>query len=201
MSNGIAWARGSSVTDIDDTSMGFRLLRLHGYDMSAGECQWFNFLSVRIWIIHLYMHVVKRYFYTVVCFTRAIVTPSKFPIDHFNCPEMSSPRGSWFFCGSHLQLVNVRLWDCADVFRPFCNDQNEFFTYFGSVGELGPTCLFNVYRLSQTGFPGENILEAAETFAKDRLEEMLEKNDIFDKWVISKDLAGEVRPLHIFIRV
>ncbi|CAA6659112.1 unnamed protein product [Spirodela intermedia] len=33
-SDGISWARSSRVQDVDDTSMGFRLLRLHGYDVS-----------------------------------------------------------------------------------------------------------------------------------------------------------------------
>ncbi|XP_021857929.2 ent-copalyl diphosphate synthase 1 isoform X2 [Spinacia oleracea] len=32
---GICWARNSEVQDIDDTAMGFRLLRLHGYEVSA----------------------------------------------------------------------------------------------------------------------------------------------------------------------
>nr|XP_025604633.1 ent-copalyl diphosphate synthase, chloroplastic isoform X3 [Arachis hypogaea] len=32
---GICWAKNSSVQDIDDTAMGFRLLRLHGYKMPA----------------------------------------------------------------------------------------------------------------------------------------------------------------------
>ena len=38
---GICWARNSSVHDIDDTAMGFRLLRLYGYKVSAGT---YNFL-------------------------------------------------------------------------------------------------------------------------------------------------------------
>ncbi|XP_021736498.1 ent-copalyl diphosphate synthase, chloroplastic-like isoform X1 [Chenopodium quinoa] len=33
--HGICWARNSNVQDIDDTAMGFRLLRLHGYQVSA----------------------------------------------------------------------------------------------------------------------------------------------------------------------
>ncbi|KMT06430.1 hypothetical protein BVRB_7g161040 [Beta vulgaris subsp. vulgaris] len=33
--SGICWARNSEVQDIDDTAMGFRLLRLHGYQISA----------------------------------------------------------------------------------------------------------------------------------------------------------------------
>ncbi|KAI4301251.1 hypothetical protein L6164_034546 [Bauhinia variegata] len=32
---GICWARNSVIQDIDDTAMGFRLLRLHGYQVSA----------------------------------------------------------------------------------------------------------------------------------------------------------------------
>lgn len=35
--SGICWARNSEVQDIDDTAMGFRLLRLHGYQISAGN--------------------------------------------------------------------------------------------------------------------------------------------------------------------
>lgn len=34
---GICWARNSAVQDIDDTAMGFRLLRLHGHKVSAGK--------------------------------------------------------------------------------------------------------------------------------------------------------------------
>jgi ent-copalyl diphosphate synthase len=34
---GICWARNSNVQDIDDTAMAFRLLRLHGHQVSAGE--------------------------------------------------------------------------------------------------------------------------------------------------------------------
>lgn len=34
---GIFSGRNTRIPDIDDTSMGFRLLRLHGYDVSAGK--------------------------------------------------------------------------------------------------------------------------------------------------------------------
>jgi hypothetical protein len=33
---GITWTGNLNVQDIDDTSMGFRLLRLHGFDVSEG---------------------------------------------------------------------------------------------------------------------------------------------------------------------
>ncbi|KAH7516565.1 hypothetical protein FEM48_Zijuj10G0148500 [Ziziphus jujuba var. spinosa] len=42
---GICWARNTRIEDIDDTAMGFRLLRLHGYKVSAGgyapEVPWY----------------------------------------------------------------------------------------------------------------------------------------------------------------
>ena len=34
---GICWARNSEVQDIDDTAMGFRLLRLYGHEVSPGK--------------------------------------------------------------------------------------------------------------------------------------------------------------------
>ncbi|KAI4349506.1 hypothetical protein L6164_010089 [Bauhinia variegata] len=39
---GICWARNSVVQDIDDTAMGFRLLRLHGYQVSASVFKHFE---------------------------------------------------------------------------------------------------------------------------------------------------------------
>ncbi|KAL6338282.1 hypothetical protein AAG906_018554 [Vitis piasezkii] len=40
--NGICWAKNSEVHDIDDTAMGFRLLRLHGHDVSADVFKYFE---------------------------------------------------------------------------------------------------------------------------------------------------------------
>ncbi|XP_073123156.1 ent-copalyl diphosphate synthase 5-like isoform X2 [Henckelia pumila] len=34
---GICWARNTVVQDIDDTAMGFRLLRLYRYQVSSGQ--------------------------------------------------------------------------------------------------------------------------------------------------------------------
>lgn len=34
---GICWARNSRISDLDDTAMGFRLLRLHGCQVSPGK--------------------------------------------------------------------------------------------------------------------------------------------------------------------
>lgn len=34
---GICWARNTPVQDVDDTAMGFRILRMHGHDVSPGN--------------------------------------------------------------------------------------------------------------------------------------------------------------------
>ena len=36
---GICWARNSEFQEIDDTAMGFRMLRLHGYEVSPSKFQ------------------------------------------------------------------------------------------------------------------------------------------------------------------
>ncbi|KAF9618789.1 hypothetical protein IFM89_002657 [Coptis chinensis] len=111
--DGIAWARNSSVRDIDDTAMGFRLLRLHGHDVSP------------------------------------------------------------------------------DVFRHF-EKGGEFFCFAGQSNQA-VTGLFNLYRAAQVLFPGETILQEAKKFAYKFLREKQSSNQLLDKWIITKDLPGEVR--------
>nr|A0A5P8DI15.1 RecName: Full=Ent-copalyl diphosphate synthase 1; Short=IjCPS1 [Isodon japonicus]QFP98577.1 ent-copalyl diphosphate synthase [Isodon japonicus] len=110
---GICWARNSQVEDIDDTAMGFRLLRLHGYEVSA------------------------------------------------------------------------------DVFRHFKSDGGEFFCFKGQSTQA-VTGMYNLYRASQLMFPGENILVDAARFSANFLQLKRANNDLFDKWIITKDLPGEV---------
>ncbi|KAF9600298.1 hypothetical protein IFM89_005884 [Coptis chinensis] len=110
--DGIAWARNSSVRDIDDTAMGFRLLRLHGHDVSP------------------------------------------------------------------------------DVFRHF-EKGGEFFCFAGQSNQA-VTGLFNLYRAAQVLFPGETILQEAKKFAYKFLREKQASNQLLDKWIITKDLPGEV---------
>ncbi|XP_009765872.1 ent-copalyl diphosphate synthase 5-like [Nicotiana tabacum] len=109
---GICWARNSPVQDIDDTSMAFRLLRLHGYVVSA------------------------------------------------------------------------------DVFKHFENG-GEFFCFAGQSNQA-VTGMYNLYRASQLMFPGEKILENAKKFSSNFLREKRAKNELLDKWIITKDLPGEV---------
>ncbi|XP_042491513.1 ent-copalyl diphosphate synthase 1-like isoform X2 [Macadamia integrifolia] len=110
--DGICWARNSRVHDIDDTAMGFRLLRLHGHEVS----------------------------------------PDAFR--HFE-------KGGEFFC--------------------FAGQSNQAITG-----------IFNLYRASQVLFPGESILEEAKAFASKFLREKQATNQLLDKWIITKDLPGEV---------
>ncbi|CAK9220564.1 unnamed protein product, partial [Sphagnum troendelagicum] len=109
---GIGWTGNLNVQDIDDTAMGFRLLRLHGFDVSE------------------------------------------------------------------------------DCFREFYKD-GEFFCMAGQTSQA-VTGIFNFYRASQTLFPGETLLEKGRSFAKIFLENKHAKGECYDKWMLTKDLDGEV---------
>ncbi|KAL8063598.1 hypothetical protein ABFX02_01G036800 [Erythranthe guttata] len=110
---GVFSARNSEFCDIDDTSMGIRLLRLHGYN----------------------------------------ITPN--------------------------------------ALRTFKNG-NEFTCYVGQ-GFESPSPIFNLYRASQVLFPGETILEEAKQFSYNFLKQRLHKNELLDKWLISKHLPSEIK--------
>ncbi|KAK4482273.1 hypothetical protein RD792_009425, partial [Penstemon davidsonii] len=111
-SKGICWARNSVVQDIDDTSMGFRLLRLHGYQVSA------------------------------------------------------------------------------DVFKNF-EKGGEFFCFAGQSTQA-VTGMYNLYRASHLKFPGEDVLLDARKFSSMFLQIKRANNELLDKWIITKDLPGEV---------
>ncbi|KAJ7547837.1 hypothetical protein O6H91_08G112100 [Diphasiastrum complanatum] len=53
--------------------------------------------------------------------------------------------------------------------------------------------MFQLYRASQLQFPEEIILEEAKLFTRKFLERSRNTNTLFDKWVIAKDLVGEVK--------
>nr|A0A1X9IRQ7.2 RecName: Full=Copalyl diphosphate synthase 1, chloroplastic; Short=IrCPS1; AltName: Full=Terpene synthase 3; Short=IrTPS3; Flags: Precursor [Isodon rubescens] len=110
---GVFSGRESEFCDIDDTSMGIRLLRMHGYDVDP------------------------------------------------------------------------------NVLRNFKKDDN-FSCYGGQMIE-SPSPIYNLYRASQLRFPGEEILEDANKFAYNFLQEKLANNQILDKWVISKHLPDEIK--------
>ncbi|XP_028799677.1 copal-8-ol diphosphate hydratase, chloroplastic [Neltuma alba] len=109
---GIGWTKDSDLPDLDDTSMGFRLLRLNGYNVSA------------------------------------------------------------------------------NVFKTFEKD-GEFCCLPGQTDE-GATVMFNFYRATQFQFPGETILDEGRKYATNFLSKKRADNQILDKWIIAKDLPGEV---------
>ncbi|KAL6899274.1 hypothetical protein ACP4OV_005932 [Aristida adscensionis] len=109
---GLAATRDCPLNDIDDTAMGFRLLRLHGYRVS--------------------------------------------------------PR----------------------VFKHFEKD-GEFVCYPGQSNQ-SVTAMYNLYRATQVAFPGEDELYRANIYCRAFLEERRASGKLKDKWVIPKDLPGEV---------
>nr|QMW69082.1 terpene synthase 2 [Callicarpa americana] len=109
---GICWARNTNVQDVDDSSMGFRLLRLHGFDVTI------------------------------------------------------------------------------DAFKQF-EKGGEFCSIPGQASHA-ITGMYNMYRCSQVLFPGEHILADAKKYAAKFLHEKRVNNAVVDKWIITKDLPGEV---------
>ncbi|KAG2621155.1 hypothetical protein PVAP13_3NG219900 [Panicum virgatum] len=110
---GICWARNSNVKDVDDTAMAFRLLRLHGYNVSP------------------------------------------------------------------------------NVFKIFEKD-GQFFCFVGQSSQA-LTGMYNLNRASQISFPGEDVLHHTRTFSYEFLRNRQAKGMLHDKWIVSKDLAGEVQ--------
>ena len=80
--------------------------------------------------------------------------------------------------------------DLVDAFRHF-EESGEFFCISGQSSQA-VTGMFNLYRASQVLFPGEKILEDAKHFSATFLTGKRASNDLLDKWIITKDLPGEV---------
>ncbi|XP_035832330.1 (-)-kolavenyl diphosphate synthase TPS28, chloroplastic isoform X2 [Helianthus annuus] len=80
--------------------------------------------------------------------------------------------------------------DDTYVLRHFEKD-GQFVCYPGQSSEA-VTAMFNLYRASQVLFPGEKILDDAKKFSYNFLTEKRSTNELLDKWLITKDLPGEV---------
>lgn len=78
----------------------------------------------------------------------------------------------------------------ADVFKQF--EKGDEFVCFPGQSSQAITGLFNLFRASQFLLPGEKILENARKFCSKFLREKQTCNQLEDKWIIAKDLAGEV---------
>lgn len=77
-----------------------------------------------------------------------------------------------------------------DVFKNF-ERNGEFFCFVGQSTQA-VTGMFNLNRASQVAFPGEEILDAGRKFSAKFLREKQEANELVDKWIIMKNLPGEV---------
>lgn len=78
----------------------------------------------------------------------------------------------------------------VDVFKHF-ERNGEFFCFAGQCTQA-VTGMFNLYRATQVVFPGEEILENAKKFSGKFLRDKREANELIDKWIIMKNLPGEV---------
>ncbi|XP_066346084.1 ent-copalyl diphosphate synthase 2, chloroplastic-like isoform X3 [Miscanthus floridulus] len=77
-----------------------------------------------------------------------------------------------------------------DVFKNFEKD-GEFFCVVGQSTQA-VTGMYDLNRASQISFPGEDILHRAGTFSYEFLRQREAEGALRDKWIISKDLPGEV---------
>ncbi|XP_070019566.1 copal-8-ol diphosphate hydratase, chloroplastic-like [Nicotiana sylvestris] len=93
-------------------------------------------------------------------------------------------------CLAYLQNV-VEKCNGGDALNNF-KDGDQFFCQRGEV-DGSATHMFNLYRCSQVLFPGEKILEEAKNFTYNFLQQCLANNQCLDKWVIAKDIPGEIR--------
>ena len=78
----------------------------------------------------------------------------------------------------------------ADAFKQF--EKDDGFVCMAGQSSQAVTGLFNLYRAAQCLHPGENIFEKAKKFCSKFLREKRACNQLDDKWIVSKDLPGEV---------
>lgn len=76
------------------------------------------------------------------------------------------------------------------MFKNFEKD-GEFFGFVGQSTEA-VTGMYNLNRASQIAFQGDDVLHRARVFSYDFLRQREAEGMLSDKWIIAKDLAGEV---------
>uniref|UniRef100_A0ACD5WRR7 Uncharacterized protein n=1 Tax=Avena sativa TaxID=4498 RepID=A0ACD5WRR7_AVESA len=85
----------------------------------------------------------------------------------------------------------VKKYGGGGVFEKFEKD-GKFLCYPGQTSQP-VTAIYNTYRAAQIAFPDEDdVLGRAEQYCRAYLQERQASNTLSDKWVISKDLPGEV---------
>nr|WCR39980.1 terpene synthase class II [Tectona grandis] len=90
-----------------------------------------------------------------------------------------------------FRLLRLQGYDVSpDAFKQFENG-GEFVCFAGQSSQA-VTGIYNLYRASQVMFPGEKILATAKGFSTKFLQGKRANNELIDKWIITKDLPGEV---------
>lgn len=87
-------------------------------------------------------------------------------------------------------ISNICSFACVDVFKNFEKD-GKFFCFAGQTTQA-VTGMYNLNRAAQISFPGEDVLHRAGTFSYEFLRQREAEGTLNDKWIISKDLPGEV---------
>lgn len=78
----------------------------------------------------------------------------------------------------------------ADAFWHF--KVGDAFCCFPRQSSESVTAIFGLFRASQLHFPGEEVLDETKDFSYGFLREREANNALVDKWVLLKDLPGEV---------
>ncbi|KAJ3692495.1 hypothetical protein LUZ60_012845 [Juncus effusus] len=80
----------------------------------------------------------------------------------------------------------------SDVLEYFKDDDGNLICFPGQT-HRGVSDMYNLYRYTQVGFPGEKILKDAKIFVLDYLHNCVKNNDLNDKWSLKKSLDKEVK--------
>lgn len=110
----------------------------------------------------------------------------------FLASDLTSKRTLKFIVHAHT-LIYIHSTYGIYVTDVFCNFEKdgEFFCFAGQSNQA-VTGLYNLNRASQIAFPGEEILRRAKSYSYKFLREKQHCGQLLDKWIITKDLPGEV---------
>lgn len=87
----------------------------------------------------------------------------------------------------------------AGVFKHFEDKDGKFFCFPLETNDASVTPMYNTYRASQFMFPGDDdVLARAGRYCRAFLQERQASNKLYDKWIITEDLPGEVACANIF---
>ncbi|KAK4792755.1 hypothetical protein SAY86_023190 [Trapa natans] len=105
--------------------------------------------------------------------------------------RISTPWTCSSFCGQWIG------WRDSEISRYFDEEIKACMDYVSRTHLKKPslkclTVMFNLYRASQLQFPDQTILQDAREYSKSFLTQKRAAGKLLDKWIITKDLPGEV---------